>query len=652
MITIFSRELRENLKWAAMIALAFFALIFLRAWHASPFFLLDLPDPMTLIYAPLAGLVMGVAQSAFETRPDNWSFVVHRPVARPAIFAAKCAAGLLLLYATLGIPCAAAVAWAARPGNLPAPFRAETTLPMLADVLTAGCYYFLGILLTLRRARWLGTRLLPIGLAFACTTFVRLAPGFWQACAAIALTQCAAAAAAWGAFATAGEDNQGPVARFALGAMIFAGAQTIALFLGGILGVFETTVRWHSTRLDLEGNVLRIDKTFEDDELSYAITDLSGKPVPQFDNLNTDDPANADRFTTFAGAMGDDRLLPWPLSAMSGNSYRTARKTLRPLRNVAPPGTRLAFLPIYDASRRAIDLYDPITCLLVGRVTPGGFTPGTVEPAADAFPAELLNGPAQGGTRTLAFPSAVYWMELDHRRVRKVFDAPPDDPVVAAHELPPAANPTIAVVTRARLRLLDVSGHSTFSIPLAVDLQRCLLRVAILPANRHIILSAEALSPEFEHAITPVYLEYSPDGNLVRRTEAPDLDEAGAVKQARTAAFGAAFPPAALPLHRPWLADTYFDVDTDQHPRLFLRPMIVASLLSAILASLLCRRYRMTPSSSFAWTAAALLLGPAALAVLTGLHEVPAPESRQSARPPAPDGREIFEPVGAFPSPA
>src|SRR5579871_3825493 len=142
MTAIFFKELRENIRWALLIALAFSSLIVLHAWHTSPFFLLDLPEPITVLYAPLAGLAMGFAQSFYETRPDNWSFVVHRPTPRVGIFAAKVIAGLVLLYSALGLPCFLAAMWARHPGNLPMPFQARMTLPMLADIPTAGCYYF------------------------------------------------------------------------------------------------------------------------------------------------------------------------------------------------------------------------------------------------------------------------------------------------------------------------------------------------------------------------------------------------------------------------------------------------------------------------------------------------------------------------------
>jgi hypothetical protein len=666
---IFLRELRENVKWAAMICIAFAAMIGLRAWHASPYFLLDLPDPMTLLYAPLAGLVMGVAQSFFETRPDNWGFVVHRPLSRRGIFAAKSAGGLLLLYLALGLPCAAAAAWAARSRNLPVPFQGRMVLPMLADVLTAGCYYFAGILLTLRRARWLGTRVLPVGMAFVCSVIVRLAPQFWQACSVIAIVQCVSAVAAWGAFATAGAASEGLLPRVCLGSMIYVGAQTMAFFLGGILGIFETTIRWHSTRMDPLGNVVRIDKTLQDGELSYAVTDSAGRPMPEYDGMNLDDPANDDRFATFTGELGDDRRLPWPVSSMIGNSYRTARAGVRDLRTIAPPRVRLAFMALYDVQERTIDLYDPVTCLLVGRVGPEGFTDGAAEPAG-RFPEELLNGVAQGSTRTLGFGSAVYWMELEQRRVHKIFTAPADDPIICAHELPPAIDSRIVVLTRNHLHLLDTAGRESFMIPLDADLRTQSVRLAILPSNHHLVMMAEALSPAEEDSRKPVYLEYAEDGKLVRRTEAPEVEEVDNVKLARTAAFGAVHPLAGIPLHQRWIVDTVFDLDTRHRAGLFYGVMLAGNLLAAAAALLLCRRYGMSAGKGALWTVGCLLIGPAGLVTLAGLDEWPAREvcaacggKRLGGRQTCPacgaglpaetqDGREIFEPVDAFPTAA
>src|SRR5215213_9607908 len=106
MTTIFLRELRENLKWAGVICAVLCFLFYNKMVGANPLMLFALPPSSTIFVAPLAGLLMGVMQSLFETRPDNWAFVVNRPVSRLTIFVAKCAAGLCLLYAALLLPLA------------------------------------------------------------------------------------------------------------------------------------------------------------------------------------------------------------------------------------------------------------------------------------------------------------------------------------------------------------------------------------------------------------------------------------------------------------------------------------------------------------------------------------------------------------------
>src|SRR6186713_1836583 len=129
MMAVFLKELRENLKWAAVICAVVGVIVYWHLRRATPRLLqADLP-PMTVLFGAMAGLLMGFVQTLFETRPDNWAFVVHRPASRVAIFAAKCAAGLLLLYVSLGLPCALAAYWAAQPGNIPVPFQPRMMLP-------------------------------------------------------------------------------------------------------------------------------------------------------------------------------------------------------------------------------------------------------------------------------------------------------------------------------------------------------------------------------------------------------------------------------------------------------------------------------------------------------------------------------------------
>src|SRR5881394_1662755 len=105
MKTIILKELREQARWAALLCATILVWTYIRLVMHESNALIQLAQVLEIM-APLSGLVLGVAQSVFETRPDNWAFVVHRPIRRGAIFLSKCVAGLMLLYAAQLLPIA------------------------------------------------------------------------------------------------------------------------------------------------------------------------------------------------------------------------------------------------------------------------------------------------------------------------------------------------------------------------------------------------------------------------------------------------------------------------------------------------------------------------------------------------------------------
>jgi hypothetical protein len=662
MIGIFLKELRENLKWAALI----FGVLLVMIWHEirdpEPLLLFHLANNYTLFVAPLAGLLMGVVQALFETRPDNWAFVVHRPTGRLAIFIAKCAAGLLLLYVALALPCLIAASWAARPGNLAMPFQGRMVLSILADVLGAGCWYFVGMVLTLRRARWLGTRLLPLGLALAATTLVTVLVGeFWQAALILLAVQCVGAVAAWGVFASNGAADGSPITRVALGTMIFPGALAVGFVLFGISQAFVSGSRWQYYQVDRDGSVVRVTQTIEHGERNWTITDIGGQPLPKYDGVDLDDPANANLFVRFNAALVDERTVSWPLTVEFLNkSFRSPMPGVVLLRAVAPPGVRLRSLAFYDVPRRVIDLYDPLTHMPIGIVGPAGFSPQGAAPS-QRFPGKPLNLFSQGGRHVLAFDSIVYWIELDQRRVRPVFTPAGNDPIFSAVEIGPTANPTIVLATRHSLHVVRPSGEKMFSAPLQLDPDVYYFQAALLPATSHVVLQGFPM-PGHEN-LGRVVIEFSTDGKLVRRTDPPRLPELRGPKLHETAMFGAIFPLGARALIPTWVLDDVLDLRSVAFPRVFEGFMIASAICCAGLSLLIARRCRFGVAKAAGWAVASLLLGPAGLVVMLGINEWPALEScaacgkrRLASRhhctacsaapsPPAFDGREIFEPT-------
>ena len=74
----------------------------------------------------------------------------------PLNFAGNIIAFVYLL--ALGIPFVCFETWKARPGNLLAPYHWRMSLPWLADILSGLVYYFAGMLMAQRAARWYGSR--------------------------------------------------------------------------------------------------------------------------------------------------------------------------------------------------------------------------------------------------------------------------------------------------------------------------------------------------------------------------------------------------------------------------------------------------------------------------------------------------------------
>ena len=660
MIAIFLKELRENARWAALIFGAFLVVVYFQVRSAPAYLMFELAQPPQTVFAPLAGLLMGLVQSLFETRPDNWAFVVHRPVPLWRIFIAKCTAGLLLLYVSVELPFLLAALWAAQPGHLAAPFQARMILPTLAIALNAGVYYFVAIVITLRRSRWFGTRVLPLGLALASSIAIAYATEFWQAMLISLAGHALGAMAAWDAFSTGGAADRRGAPAFALGAAIYTGAIGLGCGLVASLGIFQNGARWTQYRMARDGQMVRVTTTLEHGERNCVITDPQGRVLPEYEGIDPTDPASASRFLTFDSLI-DTRNQPWPASEEMHGSYSNSVPGVGRLSAVAKPGVRMRALCYYFMHRRIIEMYDVTTRVLIGTVGPAGFAPPGVAPSVLFPPDEPLNLRISGG-HTLAFPTIVYWLELDQRRVRPVFNTTADDPVTCARDLPPQTSPSIVIATRSHIHLLASSGQPLTTIPLDYDLTQTGVGVVLLPANQHVMVWAGQILPCADEPASEL-CEYAADGTLVRRQQLPPLEEGGSARLPRTAAFGFVYPPGALPLYRSWLMDFMFDLNTQRYAHLFHGCLLAASLLAALLTLGLSRRYGLNTGKSLAWTLGNLLLGPAGIAAFVGLNELPAREPCPACRgrristklhcphcgaalpPPAQDGREIFEPA-------
>jgi hypothetical protein len=173
---------------------------------------------------------------------DKRSLLLHRPLSPSRIFPGEVIAGVSLYLAALLVPTAAAVTLAATPGHVAAPFVWPMVLPWLADVLTGLVYYFAGLLVAQREARWYGSRCLPPAAGLLASLVVWNVPEFGHALAAIAVFSGVVAVGAWGSFLAGGAYAEQPrSAQCALGVtllaglsvLVFVGKVTLGLWLGG-----------------------------------------------------------------------------------------------------------------------------------------------------------------------------------------------------------------------------------------------------------------------------------------------------------------------------------------------------------------------------------------------------------------------------------
>jgi hypothetical protein len=660
MRAVLLKELRENAKWSGAIFVVILMVVYGLMRRRNPYMMYALAEPPMLMFVPLVGLLFGVVQSLFETKADNWAFVVHRPASRRQIFVAKSVAGLVLLYGALGLPCLIAAAWAARPGNLRITFAWPMLLPSLALVLSSGCYYFVGMIVTLRGARWWGTRLLPVAFAISCSLGILVATEFWQAAIVVMVCCLIGATAAYETFATAGAADSGFVGRLALGTTLSIGSVSLGIGVVAFSIIFQSTRSWSWWRLDNDGNVLRVTTTLHGNERTSEVSDPSGRRIPELSGVDLDDPFFANRFVRFETTLLDERLIEWPISVIYyGNGYRYPAGTVVGLPRAGKFGVRMPYACQFNMSNRIIEVYDSGSRRLFGTVGPGGFSPGRTVPK-EQFPGTLLNPDSQRNTHTLAFNSSVYWMELDRRRVRKIYSATTEDPVVAATELAPQSDPTVLIGTRKHLYVLRPSGEVISTATLNPNLNDSFCSVAMLP-NRHVVSWTGPMSPTEPRHPAVVELTTDPIAQVVKRTETPKYQSFESLTLPRTVALALVYPPAAVPVFRYWQWSWLLELGP-QRGRLFQWSALASGVLSCVLAILLARRYGNRYWGVAGWALIALALGPAGIVALVGLNEMPAREgcavcggSRWAGRllcprcaadlePPAAEGLEIFEP--------
>jgi len=423
MRAILWKELRENLRWAAL-SLVVFGGALLYALYHSPY---GYPDfyynegvtickktflLVTTFGAPAIGLFLGLMQILPELRRDRWAALLHRPVPRGRIYAGKALAGALLYLLATGIPFAVAVWLAATPGHFPAPFVPGMMTPGLADIVTGLVYYFAALTLALQRGGWIVLRIFPLLAAVHVSFFVQSTALFYVAIEAAVVMSLALLVAAWGAILN--PDTLGPrpwLAKVAFLAVTFYGACGLGDLANALLAAVGPSPRTEDFQYDItkEGMPLRLHSI---NDVVIDVTDVNGQPL-------TDPKFQPDRVRTqiqylnlASYYIGDSH--GWK-AGKYGRPYRDSPSYLWANSPYQYPRMEQWFYLVRD---RSMISYRPDTKEAVDRLGAQGFQPLSATPVP--FPPGMDMDTITNDRASLTDPSGVRFVFLPQRTLSEI----------------------------------------------------------------------------------------------------------------------------------------------------------------------------------------------------------------------------------------
>lgn len=608
MRAIIGKEIRENLIWALLMLLALSAALAYAVHADAPSGLSLVGNVMVMVSAvgfPIIGFAMGLLQVLQDRRMGRWGFLTHRPISRTRIFFAKVIAGLLLYTLASALPLAVIVGWVATPGHLSAPFDWHMILPRLADLLDGVVWYSTALLIGAREARWIGSRLMPIGFTLLLAGFAWVFPlALWQALLTFIGGTALILPAAWSNFTAKGIFEHQPAVTRLL--QVLSVGTGCALCLGAGVAIFISAVQWivppeatpsQYYRITVDGRILR--DTYLD-EKSPVETDLQGKP---------------------AGAPAQ-----WPPMALvrldglpSDQSDWSTRRMVEGLQNsesyVQPLRMEGRDRWFYVTPRRTIEGFD-FSGHSIGSIGPSGFR--SPSQPAEAFPERLYfdtndRFSSAYGRQLLASETTAYELNLGRRELRVLFKTTAE-PILS----PPAfltfdsdkRPKIIVVVTQARIHILDASTTmQVFEVPLEHSYPQYVPVRILQVSDGNFMFYYASWRPSSDWVV-----ETDGTGRILRRIELPPMASRGQEPQWSEALQCAALPPLPIFLSRIFGRE------------LRAVTLIVAGLISvasAAITFLLSRRYGFTRGAMIVWSSFNLFSGVPGILTLLSLRQLP-----------------------------
>jgi hypothetical protein len=688
------KEWREHLKWVPLPGLVILLVFSIEKpeepmpWSTAAYFYC-----LTIVVFAAA---LGFLQIVFEAHGDKRSLLLHRPLGPSRIFLAKALAGVSLYLLALGIPIVCLETWKARPGNMPAPYHWQMSLPWLADILSGLVFYFAGMLAAQRAARWYGSRGLALAGAFFCSCLVWALPEFWQALVAIGIIGSLVGVAAWGSFSAGGEYATQPRLAKAGLAMTFLAALVILSMLGKqMIGEWsDSGFRWEYG-IDRQGRALVAPMGALGPMGPYTV--VSGQELP--DHKGPMFPAyNGQGDSSFeAPATG----METPLHG----SYRGRDRFYVEYENDSKPGNEVWY---FDQVKGRLVGYDKSYHQLVGRFGPDGFTPAGVRPG------ERFHGELRYRTRGffgsgvygqmgpyLVCSDVVYTVDFARRTIRTLFTPAAGETVTFGNACVDLFNrewKRVFVSTDKSLHVLTEDGAPVLSVPRVQYRQKDRYIVALgglenperYFASYGLTSQYYSLAEPAEFKSTPVHFhEYDTSGrelahrgflrlpypadsyvNALFGAVTPMTEAAALVSASRFLRWDARLkgsigkPVLLLYLEniRYYIPGTSpFEVTPSGLVPSYLALIVLSGAVSAMGCWLLARRYAFSRGRSIMWALVGFFFGWVGWLLMLVLQEWPARVSCPTCRqlrlvtrdrcehcgclhaPPASDGTEIFE---------
>jgi hypothetical protein len=423
------KEFRQALGWAALglLATAFGFAVAVRQQGVSR--VLGWIYTVSAVLFPVAALLVGLAHVVFENRGDRWGFFTHRPVWPSTLFLRKSFAGLVLYLIATGIPLVFTLVWIAVPRHFPAPFDWRMVLPPTADLFGGSAYYFAGVLIGMRDARWYGSRIAGIDAPVICSFAAHLSPEFWQAIAWGAVGILITGVAALGTFITGGRfETQPRGLRLATGVSVGTGLAVALVVVAIAVSVFfffeSAAIQYKTYTVTPEGTIVL---TSQLAGKVVSVTDLEGKPIQQYR-----DP-NARQWL-----LGNRGLL-LPLRPDDAATYLT---TGRFVAQMQPPNLARTTTWFYVDRLRLFGEYNNESGEIAGWLGPDGFSPGDRKPTRrfGCDPASrndwnyvYLVGQI-AASRFFVCRDVVYRIRLMEPMVDRLFEAAPGESILGGEQ--------------------------------------------------------------------------------------------------------------------------------------------------------------------------------------------------------------------------